>query len=194
MLVILLCACALALAACTNGGPVSTEKYATLDAYPAADMSSYDCDAGYQGEYQFVNMTVKEVAAEMEAGSTFMVYAGFNKCPWCNVMLNPINDIALERGIKIAYIDTRADPSWKSNLDLLDYDLFVELFGSTLKDDDNGIPHLYVPHCFYIKDGQLVGDNSGTVPSQSSPDDPLSEEQLQEYRSIVNGHLDKILS
>lgn len=183
---------ALVLVGCTQAPAQLGGTYASLSAYPAADMSSYDCAAGYDKEYQFVNMTVREVAAEMEAGSTFMVYAGYNHCPWCNSMLNPLNDIALERGIKVAYIDTRADPSWQSNLDLLDYDLFVELFGEVLGEDENGIPHLYVPHCFFVKDGTLVADHAGTVPSQENSSDPLTEEQLVEFSTTINSCLDKL--
>ena len=183
---------ALSLAACANA-PASSANYTSLEAYPVADMSGYACAADYDKEYRFRNMTVAEMAAEMDAHSTFIVYTGFDNCPWCNVVLNPLNDLATERGIEIAYIDTRSDPSWKSNLDLLDYDLFIERVGSVLAEDDNGVPHLYVPHCFFIRNGQLVHDHSGTVPSQASPSDPLSEEELKEYHDIISGYVDDIL-
>lgn len=180
---------AISLAACGGGG---RSAGSSLDAYPIADMSKYDCAADYKNDYQFVDMTVAQVAMEMDAGNSFVVYAGFDHCPWCNAMLNYLNDVAIERGIKIGYIDTRKDPSWQSNLDLADYDLFVEKFGSALPDDDEGRKHLYVPHVFFIKKGQLVDDHPGTVPSQSNSSDPLSDEQIAELRAIYNAGIDAI--
>ncbi len=191
------CVCALALVGgllvgCVSAAP-SIASYTSLDAYPKADMSNYACAAGYDKEYQFRNMTVAEVAAEMDKGSTFVVYTGFNKCPWCNAMLNMLNDVALSRGIEIAYIDTRANPSWKSNMDIGDYDLLVERFGDAIPEDDDGRKHLYVPHCFFVKNGQLVHDHSGTVPSQAGPNDPLSEEEINEYTATINSYIDDML-
>ena len=180
-----------ALSSCSQA-PAPREPYTALDAYELADMSGYDCAAGYEKDYQFVNMTVAEVAAEMDAGTSFVLYTGYNKCPWCNVILNHLNDIALERGIKIAYIDTRRDPSWKSNVDIDDYDLFIERFGSTLKLDEADKPHLYVPHIFFVKDGQLVSDYSGTVPSQENPDDTLSDEEINEFLSAIKSNIDRL--
>ena len=180
------------LVGCAGAAPHAA-NYTSLEAYPKADMSGYACAADYNKEYQFRNMTVAEMVAEMDKGSTFVVYAGFNKCPWCNVMLNLLNDIAANRGIDIAYIDTRANPSWKSNMDIDDYDLLVERFGSVIPEDNEGKKHLYAPHCFFVKNGQLVHDHSGTVPSQAEPSDPLTEEEIDEYNSTINSYIDDML-
>ena len=73
------------LAACAQArGPA--QPYTALDAYELADMSGYDCAATYEKDYQFVNVTVADVAAEMDAGTSFVLYAGFSTCPWCNVI------------------------------------------------------------------------------------------------------------
>ncbi len=199
-LVVVSCALALALAlaACagqsTQGGSAQggQTNLTSLEAYPVADMSGYDCAPGYDTAYRFRTMTVAEVAAEMDKGSTFVLYAGYNHCPWCNSMLNPLNDVATERGIDIAYIDTRADPSWQSNMDMADYDLFVECFGDVLELDDDGKKHLYVPHMFFVKDGKLVGDHPGTVSSQENSSDPLTQAQIEELKGIINEHIDAI--
>ena len=183
--------CALTIAGCGSKDPnASLEPLESL--YPHVYFADYPCAEGYTSEYRLVDMTVAQVVEEMDAGRSFVVLTGFKDCPWCNAILNSFNDVLTERGIYAAYIDTRKDPEWQSNLDLADYDLFVERFGSALPVDDEGRPHLYVPHAFFVSDGKLVADRSGTVPGQQSPKDPLTDEQVEEYKSAVNANLDAI--
>ena len=184
--------CSGALFACASSSAPANPT--SLDQYEASDMSGYECAAGYEQPYCFVDMTVDDIAREVEAGSTFAFYSGFDTCPWCGVMLNSLNDAAIEAGAKVGYLDTRADPSWSSNLDIDGYDTFVELFGSALDEDDDGKKHLYVPHVFFIKDGKLVYDHAGTVPGQASPSDALSDEQLEELKGIYRQGFDEITS
>ena len=190
---VLACAIAMAcaLAACGGAGP-SAPSAKSLASYPKSDLSSYDCAAGYDKEYQFVDMTAADIKAEMDKGSSFAVYCGYNHCPWCNSVVNELNDVLLERGEVLGYLDTRKNPAWQSNMDIDNYDTFVEMFGDVLPVDNDGKKHLYVPHVFFVKDGKLVADYPGTVPSQASPSDPLTEEQLEEYRTAINTNLDAI--
>ena len=181
---------AFALFACSSGG--AARGSAALEGYPTSDMSGYECAAGYDKSYAFVDVTVEQIAQEMAAGKSFAVYAGYADCPWCNVMLNTLNDAAVERGEVVGYLDTRKDPSWQSNLDLEGYDTFVELFGSALDADDSGTPHLYVPHVFYVKDGSLVWDKAGTAPGQVSPSDALTEDQKRQMADGFAEGFDKI--
>lgn len=178
------------LAACA--GP--NKSLTSLDAYPASDMSSYDCARDYTATYQFVDMTVADIIAEMDAGSTFIVYAGYNHCPWCNSILNHLNDLAIDRDFKIGYLNTRAKAEWQSNLDITDYDVFAQRFASVLPDDDEGRKHLYVPHIFFIQKGQVVADHPGTVPSQEDSNTPLTEAQVEEFRATISGYVDRIAS
>ena len=170
--------CATVLAAC------SSPKESPLDKYPASDMSGYPCFSDYDGEFPFVDMTVKDVEAEMENKSSFVLYLGFDDCPWCNAMLPYFNEAALAEGCKVGYIDTRRNPEWQSNLDLEDYDIFVELFGEYLQLDDAGLEHLYVPHVFFIKNGKVVFEKQGTVPGQAAASDTLTKEQEEEIMKI----------
>lgn len=169
-----------------------TQPYTALDAYPLADMSGYACAENYMQDYVFRDISVAEVASEMDAGTSFVLYCGFNTCPWCNSILNYLNDVALDRNISVAYIDTRKDPAWQNNLDLLDYDLFAEKFASELSEDENGIPHLYVPHIFFVRNGQLVSSHSGTVPTHEIASDPLTEEEVAQFKQTLTESLESI--
>ena len=94
-------------------------------------------------------VALREIADEMGKGATMVVYAGFNHCPWCNAILNDFNDILDERGITAAYIETRKNPEWTNNMDIDDYDVFVERFGEWLKKEtgnagDSGFVNAFV--------------------------------------------------
>ncbi|MBO5564247.1 MAG: hypothetical protein J5935_01385 [Lachnospiraceae bacterium] len=156
-----------------------------LAQFPKADMSGYAGLADYDKETVFVDMTVKDVLELMDRGETFAVLTSFPDCPWCNATIRYVNDAALEAGVKVGSLNTRKDPSWQSNLDITDYDLFAEYFGECLEYDNNGIRHLYVPHIFYIKDGEIVYDHQGALPAMGDdPHLPLTEEQKEELREI----------
>ena len=161
------------------------EQTNPLAAFPASDMLGYKGLRDYDKELAFVDMTVRDMADLMEARATFAVMASFADCPWCNAVIDNVNDAALEAGVQVGYINTRKDPSWSSNLDLEDYDIFTELVGDRLEYDSDNIRHLYVPHIFYIKEGKVVHDYQGALPEMGSDPNmeltPEQEEELTEF-------------
>lgn len=168
------------LAGCaSSSSPAATSTSKALSEFEKADMSGYACMTDYDKDTVFVSMTVDDVLRKMDEGASFTFYMGFPACGWCNVMLTTLNDQALEHNVVVGYVNTRANPEWKNNTEIDDYDKFVERFGSELKVDDAGNPHLYVPHVFFIKDGKLVDNHAGTVEGQTSPDQQLTSDQKQ---------------
>ena len=162
-----------------------TEQPGPLAKFPASDMSGYRGLQDYEKDLVFVDMTVRDMADLMEEQKTFAVMATCANCPWCNVVVDNINDAALEAGMQVGYIDTRKDPSWSSNLDLEDYDLFTELVGDRLEYDAENRLHLYVPHIFFIKEGEVVHDYQGALPEMGDdPDMELTKEQEEKLTEI----------
>ena len=118
------------------------------------DMSNYKTyDSSIN--YRFVKSSVLNMEKMINDGKTFVIYFGFAKCPWCNDFINLISQ---ETDRDIYYVDCRENSEWKSNLDIDNYDLLINLIGDKLNFDDNNIKHLYVPHTFFFKDGKLVYD------------------------------------
>ena len=147
-----------------------------------SDMSGYE---GFEDtEHVFYDMSVKDAAEAMDEGKTFAVYFGFAKCPWCIAVLPILNETAKEAGLTVGYVDTRKDPSWQSNIDIDDYDLFTERFGEYLDYDDNGILHLYTPHVFFIRDGKTVFEHSGSLEGHIAYEREMSQEEKEELREI----------
>ena len=161
--------------------------------YELADMSGYEFFEPYEKDFVFYDMTIKDVLAEMEAGRHFILYFSSRKCPWCKGTTPVLNDAALEAGTAVAYVDTRKDPSWESNLDVTDYDLFAEAFVDWLDEDEEGRPHLYTPHVFFIADGEAVMDQYGNVASYQDPDIPMTEEEIKELGDIYAERIAAIL-
>lgn len=169
ILILVLATLSLAACGCSN----KTDPSEALADFPAADISGYTGLAGYTGENPFVEVTVKDVHEMVEKKSTFALFVSYKSCPWCNAVIEELCEVAAEENIKIANIDTRKNPEWKSNLDIDDYDLFVEIFGDYLQYDTDGIKHLYVPHMFFVKDGAVVYEHQGAIPEMGS--DPMTE-------------------
>lgn len=188
---------AVMLTACSGGGTgTTTESKAkiadTLSSYTKSDMSGYEGLQGYDKETVFVDMTVQDVKKEMDNKSTFVFFASYATCPYCNKLIPYLNDVALEEGVKVGYIDTRKNPEWKSNMDIDDYDLFVEMFGDYLKLDENEKKHLYVPHTFFIKNGEVVYSHEGVADNLEDPKGELSEDMKESIRNAVREGFDKM--
>lgn len=189
--ILVLIALALGLCACSSGSGNASNSNA-LEAYPASDMSGYSGLSDYSKELTFVDVTMDDVKSLMDGKRTFVLYAGYANCPWCNALISYLNDAALENGNKIAYLDTRKDPSWESNVDIDGYDVFVEYFGEYLEPDADNIPHLYVPDVYYVKDGQIVARHEGVTPSLESPSDIMTKDQENELMSALREEFSKL--
>lgn len=159
----LLLACLCLLAGACAAGPLRS------------DMSAYE---GFSDEdHVFYDADVRQLYEKMKEGGSFAVYFGFAKCPWCVAALPILNEEAKAAEVRVAYVDTRKDPSWSSNIDMDDYDLFLQMFGEYLDYDDNGIKHLYTPHVFFVKDGQTVFEHANTVEGHTAYERAMNEEE-----------------
>ena len=172
------------LSACGNKKAPVVEL-SDLTNFPVADMSGYAGLKNYNQSVKFVDVTVKDVDTFLKEGKSFVLLTSFAECPWCNAIIPYLCDAASEAQATIALIDTRKDPSWKNNFDLLDYDLFAEDFGEYLATDEGDRPHLYVPHVFFIKDGKVVYQHQGALAEMGdNPHMELTNKQKEELRDI----------
>lgn len=181
------------LSACDTTGVVEQMKQESfLDNYDYYDISDYDGFKNYTRDLKFKSVTVKDIDKAIKDGESFVLYCGFKNCPWCNSMIAVLNDTAIQYGCDIAYLDTRKDPSWSSNMDIDDYDLFVKYFGDYLDTDSDGKKHLYVPHVFFIKDGVVVAEHPGTVPGHENASDDLTPEQKEKLTQTLEEGFKKV--
>ena len=149
-----------------------------------SDMSGYAAFENYDGELCFVDMTVEDILALKEAGESFAFVATFSTCPWCNMILPALNEAALQAGMQVGCLNTRKDPSWTSNLDITGYDHFAEAFADYLSYDSNDRLHLYTPHVFFIRDGEVTNEHQGALPEIEDPYAVLTDRQEERLEYI----------
>ena len=178
-------AAAATLAACT---PATSTNKADLSPYPVADMSGYESFTGYDQPSQFVEVTAYEALDLADSSKDVVIFCAFDGCPWCEVMAATLNDAALAAGWQIAYVNTRSDPSWKSNTDMDGYDEFVARFGEYMDEDESGNPHLYVPDLYFVRNGEVVAHHQGVLASYQEPGEPLTDDEATELREILDGY------
>ena len=182
-LLALLLVASLSMAACKGGS--SGASAGNSDAFAdreLSDMSGYGGLDDYLKETVFVETTVAEMDQMMKDGETFAVFFSFEDCPYCNRLIPYLNDAALDAGIHVGYIDTRAKPEWTNNMDIDDYDIVVDRFGDYLAKDDDGTPHLYVPDVYFIKNGKVVARHDGVTPGADDPSQELTSSQEEQLR------------
>jgi len=149
-----------------------------------SDMSGYAAFENYDGELCFVDMTVEDILSLKEAGESFAFVATFSTCPWCNMILPALNETALQEDMQVGCLDTRKDPAWTSNLDITGYDRFAETFADYLTYDSNDRLHLYTPHVFFIREGEVADEHQGALPEIEDPNAVLSDRQEASLEEI----------
>ncbi|MBQ9538003.1 MAG: hypothetical protein IJU95_01930 [Treponema sp.] len=120
-----------------------------------ADMSSYETYDAAE-EYFFVKSNIKDMYEMVGRKESFVIYFGFSRCPWCRDLMPVLNYAGKESDWgKVYYADTRANKEWKSNIDMDDYDLLVEMAFDYLPYDENNIKHLDAPTVYFVKNGKI---------------------------------------
>ena len=185
--ILMLLAAAALLASCASG-PKS--KLESLPAGAKADMSAYatyDADT----DYVFVESSIREMYERTRRKESFVIFFGFAGCPWCRDFMPVMNEAARKSGCDtVFYANSRENPAWKSNLDMDDYDLLVQMAYNYLPLDENNIRHLDAPTAYFVKNGKIrkaVGSLSydaihETIPA--SEREKLLKELLAGFKAI----------
>ena len=168
--------------------------------------------------YPIVNISVDNTvkylspkkAVEMLQKGSGIIYFGYNSCPWCRSLVSILTDAAIDKRETIYYVDiSEIRSSFTIENGKLDknangskeyYNILKEL-DSYLDDyyleDDSGNKYdteekrLYAPTLVAVKKGKVKGIHVGTVTSQKSGYDKLSNEEEEELKKAVEKLIDK---
>ena len=143
--------------------------------------------------------TEEEVLGIFEDG-TGILYFGFPECPWCRTLL-PILTEVMERHpeIRLYCYDLRAERDeyrLEESGEILQIREGTAFYGSLLSIldewigpyqglNDDSLKRIYMPTLVFLKDGVIRSVHIGTVDGQVSGYDPLTDEQREELRSIL---------
>ncbi len=137
-----------------------------------ADMSGY---GGLETE-QFISINSYDALALLgDESITTIVYIGYDSCPWCNALVPVLNEVSIEKDMKVYYLDFMAES--ENNAEQLWE--FVDAIGAYgyLSLDDNGDYAISMPAVVYIQKGEVVNYHEGTVSGHDASTEELSEKQ-----------------
>lgn len=171
--VLCLCGCGTKSETYTITNPVD------LNATPA-DMTVYDWIGDEIGDFQ--EITFAESIRMFEEGGSGILYYGYDNCPWCERAIPVLNQIVLETGITVYYIDVYGP----FQPDKQEFDKLLAYIDEALIEDDKGEKGFFVPLVIGVKNGQMTGSHVSLVDDfkLENDDDQLSDSQKAQLKNL----------
>lgn len=176
-------------------GIKNTDAVTFKTEYESINNKSVDEERTYRAleipdDNPFVYVTAEELVEKIDNKETFVVYFGFNTCPWCRSVLSNLIASAKDNKVdKIYYVDVknirdtytldednkpvRTVEGTKGYYDLLDrLDRVLDSYANltytvtkkkktTIKEVEVGEKRIYAPNVVVVRDGESVGITSG---------------------------------
>ena len=118
---------------------------------------------------------------------TGIVYFGYNTCPWCRNIIEPLIEVASEENINtIYYVNS------KNDLSKIKKDLYKILDDYLKTDPETLEKRLAVPDVYFIKDGKIMFHHIGTVESYKNPYNRMNNKQIKELKEIYRSGIEVI--
>lgn len=145
---------------------------------------------GYEGLSGRQASLLEEVGTDtvlqgIKQGRTFVALFGYASCSDCKAAVPLLLDTAIDAGInQVLYVDTRANPAWKSNTDIDGYNELVSVMGDRFTTDDDGKPHMQVPFVVFVRNGTIVASvegDDGLSKADSIQADATGQELIGKY-------------
>ena len=130
----------------------------------------------------FNELLMSDILLKIENKETFVVYFGFEQCPWCVEAIFVLDEVAKNNDSEVAYVNTRVDDIDLRNEDNSDYVQLEQYFKDYTAEDNR----IYVPYVAFIKEGEIVGVNEGTVDSHDAKQRVMTNEESEQLNSIYN--------
>jgi len=117
---------------------------------------------------------------------TGIVYFGYNDCPWCRNIVEPLLEVAKEENIDtIYYVNTH-------NIKSITNDLYKVLNSYLKTNPETNKKRLAVPDVYFIKNGKIMMHHIGTVDSYKNPYLGMNKKQIEELKAIYRKGIEMI--
>lgn len=184
----------LLLVGCATNSVTNTEKAEKPDSQAACDSRTENCDSTERGSVKeeipsYVQQITLNESLEY-LNETAVLFFSFDDCPWCYDAWPVINDVWKNYNVPLYYVSVERDERDDTNED---YQKLVEFVKDELTEEQK----IYMPFALFIKDGKIVGSNTGTVEGQQMIDDELpliTDEQKTELTEIYTKLFDKLIN
>lgn len=117
---------------------------------------------------------------------TVALFYSFDNCPWCYDAIQVLNNVYKDYSVPTYYVEVERDERVDENST---YQVLIEKFSSEIEDK------MYVPFFVVLKDGVVLGSNTGTVEDHIKVDGVLpiiNEEQKIRLADIYTSLYNKI--
>lgn len=160
-----------------------------------------------------VDILTEEETINLLENKTGLLYFGFADCPWCRsllpVLLSTLDNMSIDKlyYLNIGSIRDTLSLNEKNKVEVKEegtkgYYKLLELLDSVLepfylttsdgKKIDTKEKRLYAPTVVGVKEGKIVGIHVGTVDSQKSGYDDLTEEEKNELSKSLTELINKV--
>lgn len=143
-----------------------------------ADMSDY---SSYQEGIKYVYQTssVDEMLDMLKHDNTFVTLFAYPDCVWSVEAMPIINEVAKANDCIVNYIDI-------NNMGTKDLNNVKEKIGEFMNTNSEGKPTLYTPYIIFVKEGEVVLANVGTVESHNAFERTMNESELMNYKALLD--------
>ena len=146
----------------------------------------------------------EEDIIEILKSKSGVIYFGFNSCPWCRTLVNPLIEVATKLQEKIYYLDIK---DIRSSFEIVDGELkntkkgtngyyeILDLLSEYLdeyyltdndyNDYDTNEKRIYAPTLVALKNGKVTSIHVGTIDSQESGYDELTKDENEELKKVI---------
>lgn len=146
------------------------------------DMSGYHLDSQH-----FYNVEYSDVITMIQDKRTFIVYFGYESCPWCNDLVEVLDLVCSDLETDIYYVDVKSETSI-DNKDGLNY--FIDYSGQKNQEGEN---ILFFPTVMFIKEGQLVNSHIGTVSGHNATVEHMNEKQKTRCMYLLSRKFNEVI-
>ena len=152
------------------------------------------CIVGEEKESGFQDMTVDESIAFFENEQTGIIYFGFPGCPWCDEVVDILEEVSQETQIPIHYVRTRKgkEENFEHTYSQSQKEEWMRYISSYMSDNEEGIPTLYVPLVVCVENGIAISAHVGTVEDHDAHERLMSEQEIKEVRNIYKKMFNKL--
>ena len=190
------------------------EEYESLNGVVSNDHIRRSVDISEDNVFYYT--LASDISQMISDKETFVVYFGYNTCPWCRSVIEALDSVAKEEGVNAVYyvdikdirdtmeLDENNNPVCTSSGDP-DYAKLVKDLKEVLSDYtlysnegdcvDAGEKRIYAPNIVGVKEGQAVIMKTGIPADLEDPYEPLTDEMrqdsMEQFRSVFEAISEK---
>lgn len=106
----------------------------------------------------FVGLSVDEFVEALDNKQTMIVYIGYDLCPNCQEVINPLSQVAKDLNGKIYYIDANSE---RFPFGQHEEEILLDVLKGVLLTNEQHIKTINAPHVFSVVDGTIVSSIIG---------------------------------